>query len=556
MSRKNKYYNKSIVKQIHKFDMYFILIFIFVVFILLAETLYFYYNSEKKNMRDSVEKYATDMEYEFDKIEKSIYVFMGDDSFCHNIVSADDEDFLISYNAITDIRDKISNVFSGFGYIDLVAVYNKNGDLKFGNDRYNYDKISKDISSNVFFYYTEENSENIYLLSRIISRKGNYIGNILLRLNVLNMNVLNYDDGMEKYVVLRNGNMVGCVLPGYVLSDGSSKDEFSCKNIKLNGRRVYASEYNSDSNRFIYGILTDQSFLIQKINIYFVTVLLIMLLLIIFTILFSIKHINRMLDPISEIKKELDEIEKNNYIIGRYEDIESENEIYIFKKHLFNVIEKMNKYIEEKYVAENCLKEAQLKQLYWQINPHFLYNTLNVLYWKAEEKDQEELALVIKDMGELFRYSTDVADQLVQIKKELEIIKAYISIYKMHFDERLNFSIDFDVELGDVMIPKFSMQPFVENAIMAMTQNNPGNFIIKLSIKRKNNGIEVCVLDSGDGIDPDIFKKIISGEYNNQKGMSALYNIDRRIKIIFGEQYGIFSEKREGMSAVGFIIPL
>lgn len=555
MSRRNKYYNKSIVKQIHKFDMVFILIFIFVVFILLAETLYFYYSSEKKNMRDSVEKYATDMEYEFDKIEKSIYVFMGDDSFCHNIVSADDEDFLISYNAVTDIRDKISNAFSEFGYIDLVAVYNKNGDLKFGNDIYNYDKITKDIPSNVFCYYTEGNSENIYLLSRIISRKGNYIGNILLKLNILNMNVLNYDDDMEKYVVLRNGNMVGRVLPEYVLSDSSSKNEFTCKNIKLNDRRVYASEYNSDSNRFIYGILTDRSFSTQKINIYFVTVFFVMLLLIIFTILFSIKHINRMLDPISEIKKELDEMEKNNYAIEKYEDIESENEIYIFKKHLFNVIEKMNKYIEEKYEAENCLKEAQLKQLYWQINPHFLYNTLNVLYWKAEGKGQEELALVIKDMGELFRYSTDVADQLVQVKKELEIIKAYISIYKMHFDERLDFSIDFDVELGDVMIPKFSMQPFVENAIMVMTQNNAENFIIKLSIKRKNNSIEVCVLDSGDGIEPDIFKKIILGEYN-QKGMSALYNIDRRIKIIFGEQYGIFSEKRDGMSAVGFIIPL
>ena len=139
---------------------------------------------------------------------------------------------------------------------------------------------------------------------------------------------------------------------------------------------------------------------------------------------------------------------------------------------------------------------------------------------------------------------------------ELEIVDSYIKINKLHFKDRLNVIVETKDEFNNILIPRFSIQPMLENSIVATMQEDNKDYTIKITIRKLSDNLEVTVMDEGLGFSEEVFEKIKAGMYNEGGKISALYNINERIHYAYGSEYGIFAEKREEMFAVGYIIPI
>ncbi|BBI33506.1 cache domain-containing sensor histidine kinase [Cohnella abietis] len=203
----------------------------------------------------------------------------------------------------------------------------------------------------------------------------------------------------------------------------------------------------------------------------------------------------------------------------------------------------MNELIQVVYEKEITQSRTELKALQAQINPHFLFNTLEAFYWSLEEKEESELAQTIVAMSGLFRYvigSASGNDEWVTIRDELEHAQRYLQIMKMRLVDRLHWQIDADEELLQVPIPKLIIQPLVENAILHGVESriSPGSVTIRVS-STKLGFATIAVIDDGLGMDGDTLAKLIQRiegvtSQDSKKGAGvAMSNVQRRLKLYY-----------------------
>jgi len=196
---------------------------------------------------------------------------------------------------------------------------------------------------------------------------------------------------------------------------------------------------------------------------------------------------------------------------------------------------------KEKMKLTELLKNMEIKALQAQINPHFLYNTLNTIARMAlieKAPDTENLIYAISD---LLRYSLKNSDNMVTIDSEITNIKKYFYIQKTRFGDRFDYKIDIDPSILNFKIPVMTLQPLVENSIIHGLKNMTINGKVKIIGKNFNNSyLTIEVFDNGIGIDEDRLKTIFAVEnsYENLTGL-GIKNVDSRIKHFFGPNYGI-----------------
>lgn len=236
-----------------------------------------------------------------------------------------------------------------------------------------------------------------------------------------------------------------------------------------------------------------------------------------------------------------------------------------------NMIDNINDLIRLVYEKEIMQSRAELKALQAQINPHFLYNTLEALYWSLQEREEEELAEYVVAMSELFRYTIGgpARAEWVTLRDELDHIEKYLSIMKLRFGERLSWVIDCPPAFGAVKLPRLLIQPFVENAIKHGVESKLGPGTVTLIVERSQEGacLYVTVEDDGAGMDEEtlsVLEKSLREEPDRMPAASGsgmgLLNAARRIRLCYGDLPGLASltvrsEKGRGTS-VRIPIPL
>ncbi|MBU9720592.1 sensor histidine kinase [Bacillus alkalicola] len=233
------------------------------------------------------------------------------------------------------------------------------------------------------------------------------------------------------------------------------------------------------------------------------------------------------------------------------------------------MVETMNSLIQEVYEKELNKSRSELKALQAQINPHFLYNTLDALYWSLEAKGEEKLADYVLDMSDLFRYtiSHPKEDDWVELKEEINHIERYLKIMRVRFGSRLIWRLSVSSEHYHVKLPKLLIQPLVENAILHGVGNKTGPGCVEIIIKPSTNHssrLRVEVKDNGVGMTKDTVEKIMnsfdmeeSSFDTNGTGM-AIVNCNRRLNLYYNESsirgITIHSSLGEG-TTVSFEIP-
>lgn len=253
-------------------------------------------------------------------------------------------------------------------------------------------------------------------------------------------------------------------------------------------------------------------------------------------------------DPIKALENSVKELEKgaenvNIAIGGSYE-------IQHLGKTIKSMVEQMHKLMGDIVFEQELKRQTELDALQAQINPHFLYNTLDSIVWMVENERYQEAITMVTSLAGFFRISLSKGKNIITVKDELKHAENYITIQHMRFKDKFTFKINADEEVMDFVTIKLVIQPLIENAVYHGMEFMDGDGEIIVNAYKKDNELYIDVIDNGMGIPPEIAEQLLTkGSRAKGKGSGVgLKNVQERIQIYFGKEYGlsIISEPDEG----------
>ena len=230
-----------------------------------------------------------------------------------------------------------------------------------------------------------------------------------------------------------------------------------------------------------------------------------------------------------------------NFMIDRIQNlVDTQNDIILQLQRERDRVRNMEK---EK-------RRAELQALEAQINPHFLYNTLNTIIWQASDQGLDEVSLLASSLGKLFRISLSKGQENIKLSEELEHVRSYLSIQEIRYRDRMQYEIITDSSLNDCLVPKLILQPLAENAIYhgIREKKDGGRLIIRA--ERKGSILQLFVWDNGVGMSEDQMNSINSALRAGERGSSegyGIYNVNERVHLYYGENYGLTYEGKKNV---------
>lgn len=220
---------------------------------------------------------------------------------------------------------------------------------------------------------------------------------------------------------------------------------------------------------------------------------------------------------------------------------------------IFNkAIKEINKLMQKVTQSEILNKEMEFKTLQSQMNPHFLYNTLDTINWLAFKEKQTEICNLVAAISSLIRASISNKKSIITIEHELDYVKNYIYIQHIRYKDRFDTIYDIDESLLKQAVPKLIIQPIVENAIIHGIENSKNKNLLYISVKHENECIVIIVKDTGIGMTDEkvseLLKEPLNTEGDEQKAHTnlGLYAVHKRIQLMYGDLYGITVHSQAG----------
>ena len=294
----------------------------------------------------------------------------------------------------------------------------------------------------------------------------------------------------------------------------------------------YATDYTKHGLKIIcykpYSSITGHRIMILII---FIISLIILLLI---TLVFVRKKSREFTEPLSLL---CDAINKSEAVVA---SDDYANEIKVLYNAYDNLLLENSKMLDT--IKENDEKQHRLeiKMLLAQISPHFLYNTLNTVVWKAAKSGQKEICSILSRLAKLCKLNYSSTNVFVPLETELMHIELYLNIQQEAFERPFDYKIDVTDETAQLKVPRFILQPIVENAILHGFYQLPESGHISVAASADNGLLTITVTDNGSGITEDILTKLNSNNYKTEK--YGIRNINQRIKMLCGEKYGIIFE--------------
>lgn len=260
--------------------------------------------------------------------------------------------------------------------------------------------------------------------------------------------------------------------------------------------------------------------------------------------------------PINRLVGGMKKVQKGEGAV--YIDNDREDELGYLSKSFNEMSGEIHHLLNWVYREQITRKEAEIKALQSQINPHFLFNTLESINWMAQLNNVPEISRTVSDLSSLMEAGIGRDDRLISFEEELSYMDKYISLIKRRYEDRFEFIKDVDREVMDVKIPRLLIQPLVENAVHHGIETTGGTGIIKLIAKIEDRHLAVEIIDNGAGIPGERLEEInrrLSMDNNtyfkslgeNKRKSIGIENVNRRIKLFYGESYGLKLESEEGV---------
>ncbi len=493
-----------------------------------------------------------------------------------NLDSVNQDFFLIedkvkacrSENELKQYLDSVVNVRSG---IVTIMVYDMNGKLlNYGSDESELKNqlgenlsylpdIFNDASNHISTPHVQNMFKSYYPWVVTIGYKvysSLYQQDVYLAMDISFSKVLSYINlvsiGKRGYcfVVDEQGNYVYHPQQQLIFNGMKDEDmEFLMQKpdgTSIAGDKIYSISTMSNYGWKIVGISYTDEMIQEKLTQMYERIFEIALGCIVLALFVIWMFGNKISKPMKELSGAMQQFETQveDY---RYSPVQGISEIESLSKsfdHMVLMIQNLMVHIKEE---EKELRKTELKELQTQINPHFLYNTLDSIQWMCEQGENERAVEMVSALAKLFRISISKGKEFITIEQELTHVRNYMIIQSFRFHNQFQYKFDVDEQVLQYYCNKITLQPLVENAIIHGIEGLCDEGEIRITAKQDGDEIILTVEDNGVGMTQEKCEKILKHDTSDNFGI-GIKNVNDRLKIYFGEQYGlkIESELDEG----------
>ncbi|MBQ8300646.1 MAG: sensor histidine kinase [Clostridia bacterium] len=328
--------------------------------------------------------------------------------------------------------------------------------------------------------------------------------------------------------------------------DRITGEDASKAETRFNDVRYYHTCKELDTSGWKYAIYVERDAVFGNVE-RIINICVVVFIAMIFLV-FYISYITtrKMVRPLSKLSKQMKKVENGVFEGVEITDVGGENEITSLAVDFNVMVKQIETLIQENYLKKMLLQESELKLLQSQINPHFLYNTLESINWMAKGGRTKEISVMVQALSKLFRSTVNNKEFVITVREELELLNNYITIQQIRFEERLEVYIDVDGEFAEYKIPKFILQPLVENSIKYALERYSTTCVIKIYAKKTENGMKLYIEDNGPGIEEAQLERIRNNKPVESKSGIALKNIRRRMEIMYHSEDAMELVSEEG----------
>lgn len=385
--------------------------------------------------------------------------------------------------------------------------------------------------------------EKLYLVQELISnpKDSNFMvisiqhDSIFADLDNLSEHVAVHIEDAKQHVIFQENHKRVAVAAGSKV--GESGDLSLSRSLANNGWTIH------------YNLLNTNAYA-NAMSIFQITLFVIILsLLITFLLIYVIS--NNFTQRIIHIKNKVDKVERNNLDVVIRSS--SRDEFGELTNGIGKMLTRINSLISQVYHAEIAKKESEYNKLISQINPHFLYNTLSFIRWRAEKKADIETSYMVSALARFYRTTLNQGKNMATIEAEVQHIKAYLDLQLIMNDGRFDVDYHINDEVLHTEVIHFILQPIVENAIKhGFVEADAIDYRIHIAVSGVEEGIKLTVRDNGVGMTPVQTAGLLTGE----NGGCGVRNVNDRIKLYYGRDYGLVIHSEPGSGTeVSIVLP-
>ncbi|RFZ76604.1 sensor histidine kinase [Lacrimispora amygdalina] len=230
------------------------------------------------------------------------------------------------------------------------------------------------------------------------------------------------------------------------------------------------------------------------------------------------------------------------------------DELGILHTRFDQMVNEVNELIQNGYLNEILRKEAQLKALENQMNPHFLYNTLESINWRAKSVGAKDISSMAENLGTLLRITLDQKNKEVPLRRELELVQCYMTIQKFRYEDRLEYKVTVPDDLNSCYVLKLTLQPLVENSIRYGLEENTEGCFIHILAERSSDILYVYIKNNGSVFEDQLLEKLKTNQISPHGFGIGLLNILQRMQLTYGEEYGLtlYNENEQAVARLAF----
>lgn len=301
-------------------------------------------------------------------------------------------------------------------------------------------------------------------------------------------------------------------------------------------------------------LLMPQALLEENQNVLIQSLLLIALITSAISVVMNIVFSETLTKPLANLTETMRRIKEGETHLRA--KVGSNDEIGEVSARFNEMLDKVEELIGKEYEQKILLNQAEYKALQAQINPHFLYNTLDTMGSIANLANCSQVSRLCQSLSGIFRYCLDMKSPFSTISKEIAHLKNYTYVMDVRMDNEVEYSFEIEEDVMQETIPRMTLQPIVENALMHGLKNKRGEKKVEIVIKTTETELVIQIHDNGVGTDAEILNKMLweNKKEDVEKGKSiGLANINARLRMIYGEGHGVVVESKEGEGTTVFI---
>lgn len=312
-------------------------------------------------------------------------------------------------------------------------------------------------------------------------------------------------------------------------------DQMGYSTVTLDGNKYFTSHLDTSKYGWSYAFYILYDDLFGAISLFRMLFLAVVVITLLISIVYCEKLTAAITNRFFHLTERMKSVQEGDFQQQTKENVRQKDELEVVCERFEDMVGDVDRLIQDNYVKQMLIRENQLKVLQNQINPHFLFNTLQAINWMAKEHHQDTISQITEALGKLLRYTLREDNDPASLADETAILLHYITIQKIRYQERLDVTVSIPKELMEQQVPKLALQNIVENSIKYALENMLGVCHIQVSACSDEQAVYLRIEDNGPGIRPGVLHG--KGEEDLQKpGLGiGLNNIRERIYLLFPE---------------------